>query len=301
MASSWRWIFAAGLLVSVVGCGSKKSELTPVQEVDVAMQNPDPEIRARTLIEISVKQRAMKDTPGAATTAERALKSAQEIKAPERKAEVLVLVAQQLLAGGGSKIQANAAIDSAQVAVARIQERPAKVAATISLAEALYRIGERDTAATSLNTAQSLVDGVTVPDEKVPLLAALAAARWTTGNPQASQKLLQATRDAAAQITEPSARVRTEAAAAAVLYKARYAEEGRKLLDAAVAEARAVADPQKRTYALADIVEAMSPYRNQLPLNDLLVEASASARQVKELDQQQLLMKHLQGLVGGSK
>lgn len=293
-----RCLVASLLLPCVIGCGgSKSTEPTLVQQAETAGRLPDPEMRARTLIEISVKQREMKDIAGAGTTIEGALRAATEIKDPAVKADVLVQTAKELLASGGSKLQANAAIDAAQIAVARIQDRQAKIAATIDLAQATHRMSETATAKTLLGTAGALLDGVTEPSAKVPLTAAYAAGRFSVGDRDEGNKMLQSAAEQAAAISDVRARVRALAEGAATVYRAAYPTEGRKLVDAAVADARKIEDPLGRAYALAEIVEAMNPYRAQLPVAELLAEASNAAREVKSLDQQTVLMKHLQTLV----
>jgi hypothetical protein len=52
---------------------------------------------------------------------------------------------------------------------------------------------------------------------------------------------------------------------------------------------------------LAEIVESMRDYRMQLPLHELLTEAGSAAREVKDLDQQTVLMRHLQTLQAAPK
>ena len=86
MRSSWRTVVVALAALCYSGCGdSRKAELSPAQQVDAAQMERDPEVRARTLMDIAMRQRALKDTPGAASTSALALQAAQGIKNPGTK------------------------------------------------------------------------------------------------------------------------------------------------------------------------------------------------------------------------
>lgn len=281
--------------LTVVGCGSSKpTEPTLSQQVEVAQHEHDPEIRARTLMDLSGKQRAMKDTPGAAATMTLALRSALEIKNPAVKAEVLLAVAKELITGNGSKLEASKAIDAARVAVATISDRGEKAEAMIDLGASVQRLGERDAAVVALNNAESLIDGVEKPEAKAPLFGSLAAARTLTGDKTKSAAALETAKQLAAGISDVRLRVRTQAAVAAALYRADQPDLGKALLDAAVDSARSISEPQGKAYALSEIFEALSPYRTRVPISSLLTEAGEAARQMTNLDQQGILLRHLQ-------
>lgn len=286
------------LVLAVAGCGSSKpTEPTLSQQVEVAARERDPEIRARTLIDLSSQQRAMKDNPGAAATMTLALKAAQEMKNPATKVEVLLAVAKELIAGGGSKLEASKAIESARVAAATIANRDEKAAALLDLGSSAKKLGEPEAAVSALNDAESLIGGVEKPEAKAPLLGALAAARRVTGDQSKSDAALKSAKELAAGISEARLRVRTQAAVAAVLYRADQPESGKVMLDAAVDSARSITDPQGKAYALSEIFEALSPYRTRVPISSLLTEAGEAARQMKDLDQQGVLLRHLQSLL----
>lgn len=298
MRRALRWIAICFVPSLVVGCGSSKpTEPTLSQQVEVAQHERDPEIRARTLMDLSAQQRAMKDNPGAAATMTVALKSALEIKSPATKSEVLLAVAKELIAGNGSKLEASKAIESARVAVATIADRREKAVAMIDLGASVKKLGEHDAAVAALNNAESLIDGVENPEEKAPLLGALAAARTVTGDKTKSEGALKSARELAAGISDPRRKVRTQAEVAAALYAADLPEAGKPVLDAAVDAARAIADPQGRAYALTEIFEVLSPYRTRVQLSGLLSEAGESARQMKDLDQQGVLLRRIQSLL----
>lgn len=284
------------------GCGkSQPAAPTLVQQVDIAMQEPNAEIRARTLLELAGQQRAMKDLPGAAITMEKAFEAAKQIKEPAARVEVLLTTARESAAVGGSKILESNAIDLARSAAETIPNRTAKVATKIMLAEALKQNGEAGAAKVTLESAESLVAGITEAEEKLPLMASLAAARYKNGNRVEAEALLKAAREEAKAMTNPRARVRTEAQSAATLYRTGWPDEGRKSLDASVDDAQAISDPLGRSYALGEIVEAMRDFRMQVPLQGLLTEAGNAAREVKDIDQQTVLMRHLQTLQAAPK
>jgi hypothetical protein len=298
MRHALRWIAISSALSFVAGCGgSKPAEPTLTQQVEAATHERDPEIRARTLIDLSAQQRAMKDNPGAAATMTIALKSALEIKSPATKSEVLLAVAKELIAGNGSKLEASKAIDAARVAVATIADRSEKAKATIDLGMSVKKLGEHDAAVAALNNAQSLTDGVENPEQKAPLLGSLAAARIVTGDKAKADAALKSARELSDGIADPRRKVRTQAEVAAALYAADQPESGKPMLDAAVDAARAITDPQKRGYALTEIFEVLSPFRTRLPLSGLLNEAGEAARQMKELDQQGVLLRRIQSLL----
>lgn len=290
------------LLLLAAGCGkSKSTELTLVQQVDLAMQEPNAEVRARTLIDLAAQQRAMKDMPGAAITMEKAFEAAKGVKEPAARAEVLLTTAKESAASGGSKILESRAIELARTAAETIPERSAKVATKIMLADALKRFGEDKAALATLNSAESLVEGIADGDEKMPLMASLAAARWKAGNRAEAEALLKKAAEEGKAMTNARARVRAAAQSAATLYRATWNEEGLKWLNAAVDDARAIADPLGRSYALADIIETMAAFRTQLPLHELLTDAGNAAREVKDIDQQTVLMRQLQTLQNAPK
>jgi hypothetical protein len=299
MRASWPAVVLVLAAACCTGCGSKKpAEPSLTQRVDAANLERNPEIRARTLIDIAAEQRALKDTPGAATTSALALKAAEQIKDPGTRAEVLLIVAKQS-ADAGSRIDASKAIESARVAVQTIADRNAKVAATISLAEAVLKFESpeaRVRAATAvLNGAESLVEGVTSPEDKVPLMAELIAVKIKIAGKEAAQPLLKTATEQAAAITEPRVRVRTQSAAAARLYAGGRAEEGKAFFDAAVASAAGIADPLAKGHALLDVVEALGPYRTQLAsLGQLTVDAEAAANSAKDQDQRVVLLQRVQ-------
>lgn len=300
MQPSWRGWFVVVLTTSCwcSGCGSNKpTEPSPTQQVDAARLERDPEIRARKLIDIAENQRSIKDMPGAAATSADAMRAAEQIKNPGTKAEVLLIVAKQL-ADSGSRIDASKAIESARIAVATIDDRIAKVTATVSLAEAVLKFEPPETraraAAAVLGGAESLIEGIDSPEDKVPLLAELAAMKIKIAGQDAAQPLLQATKEQAAAISDPRVRVRTQSAAAARLYDGGRSDEGKALFEAAVASAAGLTDPQARGYALLDIVESLSTHRTQVPLGQLTVDAEAAANQIKDQDQRVVLLQRVQ-------
>lgn len=301
MRGSWQ----VGIVVVLAttcwcGCGSKKTnEVSFTQMIDGAQAERDPELRARKLIDIAVQARAVKDMPDAAAASSKALQAAEQIKNSGTKAEVLLLVAKES-ADAGSRIEASKAIESAKVAVDRIDDRPAKVEATITLAEAVLKFESPETrtraAGIVLNGAESLVEGVTDAEQKIPLMAKLAVVKMTVAGKDAAQPILKQAAEQAATIADPRKRVRTQSNAAARLYDGGRGEEGKAFYDAALATAAGLTDPQARGYALLDVVEALSPHRTLLPLAQLTVEAEAAAMQMKDQDQRTILLRQIQAV-----
>jgi hypothetical protein len=267
--------------------------------IDGAQTERDPEIRARKLIDIAVQARAVKDMPDAATASGKALQAAEQIKSPGTKAEVLLLVAKES-ADAGSRIEASKAIESARVAVERIDDRSAKVEATISLAEAVLKFEDEKTriraAGNILNGAESLVEGVTDVEQKIPLMAELAVQKRAIGGMDLAQPVLKQAADQAAAVTDERKRVRAQSHAAARLYDGGLSEQGKAFFDAAVKTAAGLTDPQARGYALLDVVEALRAHRTQLPLAQLTVDAEAAANQMKDQDQKTVLLRQIQSV-----
>jgi hypothetical protein len=290
-------------VVSLMGCGGRKSGLTIADRLRRAESQATPEGRAREYTKVARLQAQTGDRAGAEKTVGRARQVYLELRLPAREpanaataaapaanaaqwGPLLVEMA-SVYTEAGSRGPARDVLKEATTVATGIGDDVSRAAvlAGIGGAYGSETGGDAALARTHLEQAAAIAAGVE-PRFRAEALAAVALGYVQAGLAGEAGGLVATLEQTAREVESPRARAEGLAAAANVRARTGDAAAAARLLGEAAAAAQGIGAAENRTYALVAVALATAASGQHREALGLLGEAATSAHRVPDPDAQ---------------
>jgi hypothetical protein len=293
---SLAWTF---LVLALAGCGggdaSSSSGTTAsggpsfLQQVDAALNEPNPVRRARQLTLIGDRQRQALDQTGADTTLSLARKACHEIPDPADRGTGFAFLAMAYARSGNLSATRRAATD-ARTAAELVTDPDAKINVLAKAAAALGTAKDAGGAVALLESAEQLVPSITAADDddadlalkrRSAALNSIAAGYQAADRKEETQRVIGASLALTDQISKPRGKADAVAAVALALAKMK-SDTAAATFDRAVETARHIPEDISRAHALVDIAIKLKEAGMSAKSSPLIQEAEQAAEKVTD-------------------